>query len=296
MNPSIPLNEWPMIGIMTQPYDEANDYIMASYVKFIQAAGARVVPIVWRDSDEDILNLVSKLNGAVFPGGAIAFKNEDGSLSEYGRKAELIINKAKEMTDRGANYPVMGICLGIQLIVQHEAPFKDTVEMFGFDNVDEAATVTLKQTSESKLFSKMPQHLINAVQKEKLTYYHHHDGVVPSTWNKYSSLRDNYHLLATSHDRKGDECVVFVENKKYPIWGLQFHPEKNSFSWRPTSKVPHSQTSIEFSQFLANFFVMEARKNFNRFDSEEEAFDHMIEHVPLKLNREKKHDVYLFDN
>ncbi|CAI2371311.1 unnamed protein product [Moneuplotes crassus] len=289
------INERPMIGIFTQPYNETNDYIMASYVKFVESAGARAVPIVWRDSDEDILDLVQNLNGALFPGGSTALRNEDGSLTEHSRKIELVLNKVKELNDQGVYFPILSICMGFQEIVQSEAPYKDTVELNKFDSMNVANNLTLKYSIEdSKLFSEMPQHLINALQNENITYNHHHDGVYPSALNKYPALREGYYLLGTSYDLNGVEYVAFIESKEYPIWGIQFHPEMNIFIWKPTLEVPHSQVSIDFSQFMANFFVKQSKKNFNKFDSEEEAFDHMIEHIPVELNPLKKHEVYIF--
>jgi len=289
------INERPVIGIFSQPYNETNDYIMASYVKFVESAGARVVPIIWRDSDEKILNLVPKLNGALFPGGATALKNEDGSLTEHARKIEIVLNKIKELNDQGIYYPILSICMGFQEISQSEAPYKDTVELYKFDANDVANNITLRYSIvDSKLFNQMPQHLINALQNENITYNHHHDGIYPSIWDKYPALGGGYHLLGTSYDEKGVEYVAFIENKKYPIWGLQFHPEKNIFTWKTDMKVPHSQVAIEFSQFLANFFVKESKKNFNKFDSEEEIFDNMIEHFPVDLPQLKRQDVYLF--
>ncbi|CAI2370932.1 unnamed protein product [Moneuplotes crassus] len=296
-------NERPMIGIFTQPYNETNDYIMASYVKFIQAAGARVAPIIWRDSDEHILNLVPKLNGVLFPGGSTPFRNRDGSLTEHSRKVELVLNKAKDLNNQLTSqpslhsyYPILSICMGFQQIIQSEAPYQDVVQLHKFTEIDVSNTLTITSTtSKSTLLSQIPPHLLTALQNQRIIYYHHRDGIVPSTWEKYSSLKDNYHLLATSHDKNGIEYVAIIESKKYPIWGVQFHPEKNAFSWKAGSKIPHCKSSIEFSQFLANFFVKEARKNSNKFDSEEEAFEHMIEHFPVHVNNERKHDVYIFD-
>jgi len=49
-------NDRPIYGILTQPFDNNpysynSSYIAASYVKFIEGSGGRVVPIHW-DSGE----------------------------------------------------------------------------------------------------------------------------------------------------------------------------------------------------------------------------------------------------
>ena len=53
-------------------------YIMKSYVDFVEAAGARVVPLVVGEPEEVTLEKLQKLNGVIFPGG-------DGDYLEYGR-------------------------------------------------------------------------------------------------------------------------------------------------------------------------------------------------------------------
>jgi len=46
-----------------------NSYIMSAYVDFMMSAGARVVPIIISDSDDVVLDKISKLDGVLFPGG-----------------------------------------------------------------------------------------------------------------------------------------------------------------------------------------------------------------------------------
>jgi gamma-glutamyl hydrolase len=75
---------------------------MAAYVKFMEAAGARVVPLILGEAEEVTLEKISKLDGVLFPGG-------DGDYIEMGGK---IIRKIMEYNDDGHFYPVWGTCLG----------------------------------------------------------------------------------------------------------------------------------------------------------------------------------------
>lgn len=65
----------PVIGIYTQDYDDDTNfnsvktYIPASYRKFLEMAGAQVIPIFYRQSYDEIESLLSKINGILFPGG-----------------------------------------------------------------------------------------------------------------------------------------------------------------------------------------------------------------------------------
>src|SRR4051812_12028512 len=61
----------PVIGIFDQPLDGASgkSYIAASYVKYMESAGARVVPIHYRSNATTLRWLASKLNGVLYTGG-----------------------------------------------------------------------------------------------------------------------------------------------------------------------------------------------------------------------------------
>jgi gamma-glutamyl hydrolase len=63
--------------------------MMAAYVKFMEAAGARVVPLVLGESEEITMDKISKLDGVLFPGGG-------GDYVDYGGK---IIQKIMEYND-----------------------------------------------------------------------------------------------------------------------------------------------------------------------------------------------------
>lgn len=57
--------------------------------------------------------------------------------------------------------------------------------------------------------------------------------------------------------------VIFNHNKsgrKYPFYGTQFHPEKNIYEWTRDEKINHSPDAVRAAQYMANFFVNEARK------------------------------------
>ena len=53
------------------------------------------------------------------------------------------------------------------------------------------------------------------------------------------------------------------------MYGLQWHPEKLLFVWNPLMVADHSLDSIRVAQYVANFLVMEARRNSNRFATRE---------------------------
>ena len=42
---------------------------MCAYVRYIQASGARVVPLIEGESEEILLHKLNHINGVLFPGG-----------------------------------------------------------------------------------------------------------------------------------------------------------------------------------------------------------------------------------
>ena len=50
-------------------------YIGAAYVKYLESAGARVVPILTYKDDRYYEELFKHLNGILFPGGGVSLKN-----------------------------------------------------------------------------------------------------------------------------------------------------------------------------------------------------------------------------
>lgn len=58
-----------------------------------------------------------------------------------------------------------------------------------------------------------------------------------------------------------------IESKAYPIYGLQWHPEKNNFEWLFPSQIPHSAEAVAVSQYMADYMVSLARLNNQHFSS-----------------------------
>ena len=50
-----------------------------------------------------------------------------------------------------------------------------------------------------------------------------------------------------------------LPGKKYPFYGVQWHPEVNRFQWNPRSHYPHSKNAVRVASLLAEFFVNEGK-------------------------------------
>jgi hypothetical protein len=72
-----------------------------------------------------------------------------------------------------------------------------------------------------------------------------------------SNAADQWRILSVNK-YNGTEFISSFEHKKYPFYGVQFHPEKNAFEWKLQS-IPHSAESILVEQFYGNFVVNEGK-------------------------------------
>ena len=82
-------------------------------------------------------------------------------------------------------------------------------------------------------------------------------------------LRNHMNLLGISYGGYGKWFAACGEHKKYPFYGSQFHAEKAPFEWKPALRVSHDYKTIQFSQYISNFIVKEARKNFHQFPNKQ---------------------------
>ena len=78
-----------------------------------------------------------------------------------------------------------------------------------------------------------------------------------------------------SHKTDAPRCrklarQIPVEGREYPFYATQWHPERNAFDWIREENITHTRDAAETSQWVANFFVQQARENSHAFDSDAE--------------------------
>ncbi|KAG9347972.1 hypothetical protein JZ751_003991, partial [Albula glossodonta] len=110
-------------------------------------------------------------------------------------------------------------------------------------------------STKSRMFSKFPVDVLEALASEPITENSHEWSLTVESYNKSEELLNFYSILSTNTDGKV-EFVSTMEAKDLPIYGTQWHPEKNAFEWtRPY--IPHSPYAVKATFFMAEFFVNE---------------------------------------
>lgn len=67
----------------------------------------------------------------------------------------------------------------------------------------------------------------NTFAQQPVTINLHHDGVTPTAFASDARLSSFFDLLSTNVDRKGSPFVSTIEGKSVPVYGAQWHAERN---------------------------------------------------------------------
>lgn len=266
----------PLIGILAQAchYCPGRSYVAAGFVKWIEAAGARAVPIRFYNSEEELHRVFKSVNGLIFPGGLTDLWMD----SPYVVAARKLWQWAKEANDNGDVFPIHGTCLGFQLLHILEANVSFTELLVDTDSVAHASTLDFTEAAtDSSMFGGMGKGLVSKLADPALniSMENHMFGLPPAHYDRWPALRQHFHMLTTSKDRNGVEYVSTAEHKEYPFFATQWHPEKPPFEFG-MKEIPHTLDAILVSQHLANTFVETARKSSHAPESPEQALELMI--------------------
>ncbi|KAG8441187.1 hypothetical protein GDO86_006799 [Hymenochirus boettgeri] len=285
----------PIIGIVVQQVTDkellpfGNTFIADTYVKFLESAGCRVVPIRLNLPEEEYVKLFQSINGVLFPGGAV-----DLQTSSFARTARIFYKLAIESTASGHYFPIWGTCMGFQLLTAL-TPGMNLLSSTPSYNVSLPLNLT-SHASSSKMFCNAPPGLLQVLSQEQVTANFHRFGITTQTFQANEKLNDFYHILSTNRDDNGVEFVSTMEARNYPIYGVQWHPEVIFFKRSSDYAFLHSPSAVWISQYFADFFVNEARKSQNHFVSVEEEEAALIHNWTPKYiaNISKYEQAYFF--
>ncbi|KAH9313801.1 hypothetical protein KI387_022428, partial [Taxus chinensis] len=257
--------EKPVIGILSHPGDGASgrlsnatnvSYIAASYVKFVEAGGARVIPFIFTEPEEILEKKLKLVNGLLFTGGWC-------KPGLYYQIVEKLFKLALEENDSGNHFPVFGVCLGFELISMILSQDQNILERFNATAMPSTLQFEGNSAKESDLFKRFSPKLLNKLTTQRLAMQNHMFGLSPERLQGNAELSKFFKILTTSTDESDETYVSTVQGHKYPVTGFQWHPEKNAFEWG-TATIPHSEDAVQVTQNVANFFISEARKSSQR--------------------------------
>jgi len=261
------INNRPIIGILSQPVDEPSlqiygtSYIAASYVKYVEAGGAQVVPLIY---DEDPSNFTLKLaavNGVLLPGGGTQIDQDP-----YASVLKQIFGEVLRSFDqRNQTFPLWGTCQGFEELAYLVAGNISVLTQFDAENI--SLPLTFEKGSEnSVLYKNMGAPALQVLKTQAVTMNNHEYGVSPASFKSFG-LDKFFTPLTTNYDRKNLQFISSMEGIRYPIFGTQFHPEKPAFEWNPAEGIVHTADSVFANWYFSRFLVNAARNNDRAFAS-----------------------------
>lgn len=265
-------NNRPIIGILSNPNSisgfNGTSYFPASYVKWLESAGARVVPLLF-DDPAGVAALLPYLNGALFTGGGTSFTYPNGTLTPFTQTAAIIYAEATTAWAKGETWPLWGTCQGHELIAFIASGYNMSTVTGPFNS--ENYTIPLDFTAaapSSTLYGSLPASVYDVFDTEAVTMNNHQLGVTPAGFAAAPSLASAYTVLSTNLDRNGAIFISSMEGTNgLPIFTTQYHPEKCSFEWENTEVIDHSFDAVVANNYLATVFVQQVRNNLRAFPS-----------------------------
>lgn len=305
----------PIIVVVSIPHNKTRKSVISTdIVRFIEEGGARVLPIHYKTPWETVKNLLNQVNGVVFQGGGPKHWPQN-EIPQHFNLQWQIFKYAIEENEKGIYFPVLGICLGFQRLLEFSALWytgqqnltvktRDEVynirdKYFGVSKVDSeyhAANLEML-TNNSILFNQS----VETVQRydmndsKKLFFLNNQFGLDELVLDNIHLFNGSWNLVAKTQDYEGKWFVGAVEHAKYPFFGTQIHPEKvqfdsNDFLNKITennhiSYIPSNEEAIRVNSRIALNFVLECKKNKNRFNDSKEYEPKLIDNYRTYIHR-----------
>lgn len=292
----------PVIGVFSQPVKARDEgatnataasttaapmhYIAASYIKWLEAGGARAVAIPYDAPNDELDTIFGQIHMVFLPGG-------DAVLSP---SIAYMLNKVHESNHDGNAFPVWGTCLGMELLLIHFGQGgRPLVEDYDAENISlpllnvvvpDAQQPKFKGTSRRRNRYEYEHFLDDSSEHRSLyddpalyrigttqsvTLNNHKKGMSPERFLSNRNLTDLWRITSTNVDRQNQSFVSTIEPvdpNKYPYYGVQYHPEKNMFEYAfyegttvPYEVIAHSPDAIEFSYRIARYAVNLAQRS-----------------------------------
>uniref|UniRef100_A0A224XG52 folate gamma-glutamyl hydrolase n=1 Tax=Panstrongylus lignarius TaxID=156445 RepID=A0A224XG52_9HEMI len=254
----------PIIGVLAQElYNHKNgSTITASYVKAVEASGARVVPIFIGKNKGYYIRLLSELNGVIFPGGSVDFHARGG----YAEAGQYIFEEAIYLNNHGRHFPILGVCQGLQLLAFISNNKTDLLtKCTGTYNTALNLNFT-KGSANSSLYGNASRSDLAALAKFNLTVNQHEWCLTEKNLSHFR-LDRFWKVLTLNNDAKGMPFISSMESSRYPFVGVQFHPEKVAYEWNPKQNTPHSPLAVRVNRLFYDWLIYQARFSRNGFNS-----------------------------
>ena len=259
-------------NIPEDKYFESLCRIPTTYMKFLESKNIKFIPIFLNEySNKIYLEQLDYLDGIVMTGGTITgiylnkgktdyetFEERPDSYSNYLNFTKDVLDKAKKINDSGRVFVVYGVCQSFYSIVEIESG-RDLYLSKIYNNVFNRPIYfnyygNYNDGSGLKKF--IGDDNISKFENGNNAFFFHNFGISLGEFVIKQSLIENYYPVAIykiDPEKKPYEFVGAIENKKYPIFALQFHPEKILYETSSSMHISQNQDNLSLSKLFVDY-------------------------------------------
>lgn len=264
-NPKQPAN--PVIAIVTvrcrnppPAAKDANTCLDDYYVRWLQAQGTRVVPMPIWWSWEKKKELMSRINGVLFPGGG-----EDGqAFTDYLGNASQIINYAYE----NPGFLIWGTCMGFQVISIVSNDMREPILTCDYEGMYPSMLPLEFTTYQpySTLFGREAQQagVVHTAATTESTLNYHKCGIDPKNFKPNPKF--NMNVISNNVDVNNKPFVSTIESvdNGVNIFGVQYHPERPPYQFS-SDAITHDRATLDLSNYMSRFINERLKLNNQSF-------------------------------
>lgn len=304
----------PVVGILTLPTSRKDatfcrssfSMIPGSYVKWLEQAGIRIIPIRYDMPKKMIVQLMGIINGILITGGSTSLFHENNKVclvkrfldktvvcpSPYMRTADFIISQAVKLSEAGRPFPIWGTCLGYEAILMSLSKY--SILRKRVKSINHSLNLDLNKTFQPLFTQYFGKQLLAEINDEPLIYFNHKYAFFPDQIQSNAALKDQIDILSTTTLESGENVISMIKHRKYPFIGVQFHPEKIQYEHRSSVQTNVSYQSLEAAHKMAMMFFDQVNKNENEFGNESKLEAMLIYNYPMYKSSGPYEQVYVF--
>jgi gamma-glutamyl hydrolase len=161
--------------------------------------------------------------------------------------------------DAGKHWPVWATCLGFESLTVVLSGGDPSVMECDFDDHGGHSVQPNENMYSSHFWGQFGKERIDRVFAKGNIYYEHNCGFTPEKLKANAAFMKAAMITSTSASTAGKTFVASIESKKYPIYGTQFHPEKNQFERLGITTLKRDLDTIKFNSDIIKFTVQGTR-------------------------------------